>query len=133
MQSLQDVMRTDDIIDDSNVRYNRNMDQFERVANFLNQFQSHFLQPCTQHDDNGKVTVATNSSSTVVGDITTKDLEDAVAFRSLVKQLKTLEGEKVVANEYGRNELQLRPLAQKLAEFKDEEIEIVKRKVRMKM
>lgn len=112
-------MRTDAATDDGDERNKRKMNRLLKVSDFLNQFQSHFLPSRTTK----------GVTDDVVGNITMWDLEHALVFQLLLERLKILEGEKFVADEYGRSEIKSERLTRQIAVYKNEELEKIQKEI----
>jgi hypothetical protein len=112
-------MRAHAATDDGDGRNKRKMDRLLKVSDFLNQFQSHFLPSRTTK----------GLTDDVVGNITMWDLEHALVFQLLLERLKILEGEKFVADEYGRSEVKSEPLTRQIAKYKNEELEKTQKEI----
>jgi hypothetical protein len=124
-------MRTDAVDDDSARRNKRKEDQFMKVSVFLDQFHSHFLPASNKKSvinaRNGEATDETTEDS--VGAITTSDLEEALAFRSLLGRGKKLEEEIFVVGGYGRSEGKPEQFIRQLISYKDEELKSIQREI----
>jgi len=116
----------------SSSRSKRTREPLIEVADFLNQFQSHFLSfPSTKNASITKTNGVGTSSATNLnlGEITPPDLQDALKFRFLLERYQILEQEKFVAEEYARNSEGIEFLTRRIAGQKAQEIDTIQKKI----
>ena len=110
---------------------NRDRTGILEVSNFLNQFQSHFLPPTTNNNKNKNKNNDESESgeqqllqqpTTPLGNISPKDLENVIEFRSLLEKFRILEEELHVMDQYGNDDERIAPITRRYVKNKSEEI-----------
>jgi hypothetical protein len=89
-------------------------EQFLVVANFLSKFHPHLLPY-------GDDVEARN-----IGNISPKDLEDVLKYRSILDDMEYAEDDRFVVEEFGRNSPSLQPVSSRLIPIKQEKIDRLK-------
>jgi hypothetical protein len=109
---------------------NRELDRtgILEVSNFLNQFQSHFLAPSTNNNKNDDESESDEQQHllqkpTPLGNISPKDLETVLEFRTLLEKFRILEEELHVIVQYGNNDERIAPITLRLVKNKKEELD----------
>ncbi|VEU39727.1 unnamed protein product [Pseudo-nitzschia multistriata] len=102
----------------------RGRDPLVEIADFLNQFQSHFLSLSAKKRINGGC-----GDRFRFGEITAVDLKDALKFQSLMERIQLLEQETFIAGEYLRNAEGSESMAGRIAVRKKTELERIQKNI----
>ncbi len=103
--------------------------QLEKISDFLNQFQTHFLPRLSKKGLDNDST-SHEELKALLGTIKARDLQDALEFQSLLEKLWALQEEKFVLGECGKREQKAEPLTRQIADSKNDELDAIRKKIK---